>query len=663
MTDTETTRRVRVLARFALGWAFLIFLKLVYLQIFQHKEFVRAAESQQRMQMEIQGPRGTIFDRTGLPLAKSLPVDSVCLNPLRVPDMATAAQLLAPVLSLDPVEVYSNIKDAAEKKRGFLWIKRRITPAESTRLRSMNLEWIEFRTESRRFYPNGQLSSHAIGSVDHREHGNGGLELGLDDDLAGKAGEVKMLADSRHNVYAEEVESEPLPGKDVYTTLDSRIQYIAERSLAQAVISSHAKSGSVVAMDPRTGDVLVMANYPTFDPNIPPQPGESAASRNNLAVTSPYEPGSVFKVVTMATGLDAHKITPQTVVNCGAIRIGNHTYKESHAGYFGSLTTADVLAHSSNLGAMQVGFRIGPEVFQEHVRRFGFGKPTGIGLPSESGGRVRKKWSTMTLASVSMGHEVMVTALQLAQMGAVVANGGTLVRPRLWTKKQRAGEAPEMAPAVQGTRVLRPESAIELRKMMEGVVLFGTGRGHANLKEYTSGGKTGTAMIFNTATNQYTHFYNGSYLGFAPMTNPAIVIVVTVNGTSGLGGYGGTVAAPVFRDVATEALRILDIPKDLPEEFVAVKEEKGNSEDLAIAGLDPEAVKELMAGDDAAVDAPQSGPRVPNFKGKTMRGVLEEAASSGTPVEVMGSGIARLQMPPPGAFLPPGEKVRIQFAR
>jgi cell division protein FtsI (penicillin-binding protein 3) len=681
MHEADATSRIRTLVRVGLIWAAVILAKLVYVQIWQHREFVRLANQQQQRQMEIRGPRGTIFDRTGQPLAKSLPVDSVCVNPLRVPDVAVAAQLLSPVLGLDPVEVYNDIQTAAEKKRGFLWIKRRITPEESARVRSMNLGWVEFRTESRRFYPNGQLASHVVGTVDHQERGNAGLELQLDEDLAGRAGEVRMLTDVRRQAYSEEVESEPRPGKDVYITIDSRIQNAAERALAEAAIRSKAKSGSLVALDPRTGEVLAMANYPAYDPNLPPKEGESLACRNNLAVTSPYEPGSVFKVVTLLAALEKTQMTPETPINCGhgILRLGSRVIHEAHGGY-GTLSMADVLAKSSNIGAIQVGLRVGERTMYDYMRALGFGKPTGVGLPSESAGLVRRleRWGKTSLASMAMGHEVMVTAMQLAQLGAVVANGGMLVQPRLVVKKQRAGEAVDSAPEAKATRVVRPQTAITMRKLMEGVVLHGTGKGRANLKGYTSGGKTGTAQIFDFATRAYTHHYNGSFLGFAPVANPAIVVVVTLNGTTGGGGYGGQVAAPVFREVATAALRFLDVPKDLPEDVPPADAEPSTTEDLAIAGLDPEIGSELVSSvPETLVQGPPApdqrlfaelrytaaGPRVPDFQGKTMRDVLEQAALAGTPVETIGNGIARLQVPPAGAMLPPGEKVRIQFRR
>jgi len=681
MHESESTKRIRLLVRLALFWALAIFARLCYVQIWQHKDFVRIAHQQQEQQMEIRGPRGTIFDRNDLPLAKSLPVDSVCVNPLRVPDVAVAAQLLSPVLGLDPVEVFTNIQSAAERKRGFLWIKRRITPEESARIRSMNLGWVEFRTESRRFYPNNQLAAHVIGSVDHQERGNAGLEKQIDEDLAGRAGEVRMQTDVRRTAYSEEVDTEPLAGKDVYITIDSRVQYVAERALSEAVIQSRARSGTLVALDPKTGEILAMANYPTFDPNIAPKPNESLACRNNLAVTSPYEPGSVFKVLTLAAALEAGKITPDTMVNCGhgILRLGSRVIHEAKGGY-GTLSAADVLAKSSNIGAIQIGLRVGEKAMHDYMRGLGFGKPTGVGLPSESGGLVRKfdRWGKTSLASMAMGHEVLVTAVQLAQLGGVIANGGMLIQPHIVRKKQRMGGEVELTPAAKMVRVLRPETTIKMRRMMEGVVLHGTAKGKANLKGYTSGGKTGTAQIYDVATRAYTHLYNGSFMGFAPVANPAIVIVVTLHGTTGGAGYGGVVAGPVFRQVASAALRIIGVQKDLPEDPPPSIDESAEIDDVAIAGLDPDigtemvsSVPEMMVQGPPVLDQrllaqvrnTVAGPRIPDFHGKSMRDVLEEAMSAGTPVEMMGSGIARLQMPPPGALLPPGDKVRVQFTR
>lgn len=689
MPDSESTKRVRFLARLALLWAILILARLIQLQVVSHKEFASLAQQQQERDVEVQAPRGTIFDRNGLTLAKSLPVDSVCVDPMLIPDRALAAQLLGEVLDLDSSVLYAQMQAAVARKRGFMWVKRRITLEESTRLRSLNLDWVEFRTESRRFYPNDELAAHVVGSVDHDQNGNAGIELTLNKDLQGHNGAVRMLTDVKLHAYDTQVDEKPVPGMDVTTTIDSRIQYVAEQQLKEAVESSHAHTGSLVAMDPRTGEVLALANYPTYNPNDPPMPGQSLAARNDVAVTSPYEPGSVFKVVTLSAALETTNMRPETMVNCGngVLRLGSRVIHEAHRGY-GVLSMADVLAHSSNIGAIQIGLRVGPQNMYEYIHRLGFGKPTGIELPSESSGLVRRidRWGSTSLASMAMGHEIGVTAIQLAQLGAVIANGGTLVRPRIVMKKQRPGEAVQIQAMPRPLRVLRPDNAITMRRMMEGVVTlpYGTGHRTARLKGYTSAGKTGTAQIYDFATRQYTHHYNGSFIGFAPVEDPAIVIAVTLNGTTGTAGYGGSVAGPVFREVATAALRLLDVPKDLPED---VPEPKKSSpvevtDDLSIAGLDPSFGPELVSSVPpalvaeppdrdqrlflpASADASKQvvGPRVPDFRGKSVREVVQESATKGMPVEVVGHGVARAQMPAPGEMLIAGQKVLVKFGQ
>jgi cell division protein FtsI (penicillin-binding protein 3) len=337
----------------------------------------------------------------------------------------------------------------------------------------------------------------------------------------------------------------------------------------------------------------------------------------------------------------------------------------------------EVLAHSSNIGAIEIGLQVGREKMYEYVRRFGFGQKSGIPLPGEDKGRLRRLplWGATSLASISMGQEISVTTLQLAQAASVVANGGLLVKPRLVLKA--AGQTTSPAPPV---RVIQPETSIKMRQMMEGVVLVGTGKG-AKLEGYTAGGKTGSAQIYDYAGHHYTHTYNGSFMGFAPLTNPAVVVVVTLNGTHGQAGFGGAAAAPVFRAVATEALRILDVPKDLPEVQRATSTLSAKSEaidDLAIADLgskQPNILEDRQDDDDrpaAAAPVPATAKpaapvpaqsAVPNFRGMTLRAVLSEAAARGLTIQPDGSGIARVQDPPAGTVLHAGERIRVQFAR
>ncbi len=662
------TRRLTWLAGGVLVWAGLIFAKIVSLQVIHHKDYARAARQQQELKVEIPAPRGPIFDRTGQPLAMSIPTESVSVNPLRVPDIGIASQILARILNLDAGELGDRMRRANEHHSGFLWVKRKIAATEAEELRSLHLDWIDFQTESQRHYPNGELAAHVLGSVDHDEKGNAGLEMSLDPELRGRAGQELMLTDVKRRGIEAQLSARPHAGLPLTLTIDSRIQFAAERELAKGVALHHARTGSVVVMNPYNGEILALANYPTFDPNVAPKPGEEPFHRFDLAISVPFEPGSVFKVVTLSAALETTDLRPDSPINCnnGVLRLPGRVIHEAHRG-FGVIPMHEVLERSSNIGAIQIGFRVGAQNMYAYARRFGFGGSTGVGLPAESSGLIRrlKRWGTTSLASISMGHEVSTTSIQLARACAAIANGGLLIKPKLILKQ---GES--LTPVEEPTRILRPQTAITMRQMMEGVVIspHGTAHRHVRLAGYTAGGKTGTAQIFDVKTHHYTHLYNASFMGFAPVTNPAFIIVVTLNGTTGNGGMGGAVAGPVFQTIATEALRVLDVPRDLPDTEAEPEPEEAapadDANDLAIADLgspEPNVMEELAMQNTTA--AAETGPKVPNFRGKTMRAVAEEAASMGLPVSLDGSGIARAQAPPAGSALHEGERVRVQFAR
>ncbi len=676
--DTLATKRVYILARLAFLWAALIAGRLIQLQVIQHNEYKNLAQRQQERVIEVRAPRGMILDRHGERLAMSLPVESVCVDPLRVPDLGVASGILSQILGLDSAELLGQLKSAVDNRRGFLWIKRKVTPQEAARLRGLKLEWIEFRTESQRFYPNRSLAAHLLGGVDFEENGNAGIEQSFNEQLQGHPGELVLTEDVQKRGFKSTMETEPQPGQDIHLTIDSSIQFIAEKELKEMVEQQHAKSGSVVAMDPRNGDIVAYANYPTYDPNDPPK-GQDVSAREDLAIAAPFEPGSVFKVITLSAALETTHLRPETMINCGGgkITLFGRTIHDDHR--YGILSMEDVLARSSNIGAINIGLTVGQEKMYEYVRRFGFGSKTGVPLPGESAGMVRslKHWQKTSIASVAMGHEIGVTAIQLAQAAAIVASGGLRIKPRLILD----------APAAEPVRVLRPETAITMRRMMEGVMIkpYGTGHRYARLIGYTSGGKTGTAMIYDYQTRHYTHFYNASFVGFAPIANPAIVVAVTINHTEGKGGYGAPASGPVFREVASSALRIKDVPKDLPEMLPSPDDGQADDNDVAIADLGSSIPPPLVqAGNAEAADDrpaasakvaldqrsflenPGSGDaagRVPNFQGKSVRDVIQQSAALGIPVEFTGSGIARAQIPAPGELLPSGRAVRIEFGR
>lgn len=711
--DSPATRRLQWLLWALLVWVVGIFGRLVSLQVFEHDDLLRQAHQQQQRTVEIPADRGTILDRTGQPLAKSLPVDSVCVNPRRIPDLGVAADLLSRVLDLDRKTLLGRLESARERKSGFLWVKRKLLPDEAKRLRSMNLDWVEFRQEMGRFYPRGTLAAHVLGGigyVDDEEQGNAGIELAYDEDLAGRAGEAHVFNDVRMNPYDSVVVRKPEPGSNLMLTIDPNLQYISERELDKAVASSGATTGTVVVMDPQTGDILAMASYPRYDPNTNPSKGEPALARSNLAITTPFEPGSVFKVFTLAAALEDTSLRPDTIINCGNGVINLFGRVIHDHGRYSALSMADVLAKSSNIGAIQIGLKVGDQGLYDELRKFGFGRKTGIELPGESSGLVRRvsDWTPSSIGSVAMGHEVSATSLQLALAGAAVANGGMLVKPRLVMARQRLGSPMERIPVEPGTRVIKAQTSIQLRQMMEGVVLHGTGK-KAILQGYTSGGKTGSAQIFDLAAHTYTHTYNSSFLGFAPVANPQIVISVTLNGTThGSAGFGGAVAAPVFHEIATHALRMLDVPQDVPSGTL-VSDAKGpdSMNDLPIADLggDTSMEPQLLAnnaapaknlhahGTDSARSrsvssvtpppvrdedrasaselasdrrhflAQSDGPTVPDFRGMTLRAVLEEAAAENFNVQSSGSGLVRAQDPAPGTPVPAHATIRVQFGK
>lgn len=698
MPPAASTRRLNWLLWALLVWAGAVVARLVWLQVFQHAELAAIARSQQQREVEIPAPRGSLLDRTGQPLAKTLEADSVSVNPQKIQDTREAAWILARALGLDEARLKRQMDAFRAAGKRFLWVARKLSPAEAARVRALKLDYVEFRTEMRRYYPHGTLAAHVLGSVGFRadsefEQGNAGVELSYEEDLAGHAGRAVQYTDSRQDPYQSIITREPAPGADLTLTIDVNVQYAAERHLEEAVRSSGARAGSVVALDPHSGDILALANYPSYDPNLPPgRSGEAPGARNNLAISTPFEPGSVFKIITVAAALENTSLTPQSMIDCGngSINLFGRVIHDHDP--YKVLSVSDVLAKSSNIGAIQIALATGAQKLYEYQKRFGFGRKTGVALPGESAGVLwpPERWTKSSIGSVAMGHEVSVTALQLAVAGAAIANGGVLVRPRLLLARQRPGQPLERFAPEKGERVLRPETAIQMRSMMEGVVLRGTGT-KAVLPGYTSGGKTGSAQIYDARLHAYTHTYNASFLGFAPVTNPRIVVVVALHGTSGGStGFGGVRAAPVFRTVATEALRMLDVPKDLPVAAPASGAQPAVN-DLAIAGLSDTPAQQAVSsvtpplaqpgapvsgasalGQRPFFDSDESGgdgaaawrgPRAPDFRGKTVRAVLRESTAAGVPVELFGSGVALSQEPPPGAPLGPSQPVRVRFGR
>jgi cell division protein FtsI (penicillin-binding protein 3) len=679
---SKSEKRLVFLGLALCAWALVIVLRLFELQIVGHEKFLRMAEAQQEKLEQVQAPRGAIYDRNGHYLAISSEIPIICVNPLRIPDKETAAGLLAGILKLNRQDVLNDLLRAAIAHRGYLVVDADPSEDEVDAVRKLNLDWIDIRKGSGRTYPNGKLAAHVVGNVDAEGHGVAGVERKLNSFLSGTPGLLRVTTDVHRRGYNFEVERAPSVGKNVTLTIDSRLQYVAEQAVSEAVIKNHAERGSLVAMDPYTGEVLALANYPTYDPNERLKAGKKPVGREDFAVVAPFEPGSVFKVITLAAALETTNLRPESVINCGngILRIGSRIIHDHKA--YPALPMQDVLAFSSNIGAIRIGMQVGNNRLYDYIKRFGFGHRTGIELPAEAPGLIRplSRWRPASIGSVAMGHEISVTSVQLAQAGAVIANGGFLVHPHVVLYEESPGGRKVKTPLPKPVRVLTPKAVITMRQMMERVVTTqgGTGR-RAHITGYSTAGKTGTAQIFDAEHHVYTHHYNASFLGFAPVVNPSILVVVTVAGTTGAAGYGGEASAPAFKTTAGEALRLMGVPRDLPAELEEKqpngpeKNDKEIEDDLSIADLsDPLTLQDMQQalGDPSADGAVPilavnevTAPKAPDFIGKTVKDVVEQAAEQGVTVETKGHGLARVQRPGPGEPLPPGERVRVLFMR
>lgn len=557
--------RLYVLTSFFALWCCGICFRLVYLQIFRYGSFEQRAQHQQQRTEDVSAPRGIIFDRNGQELAMSINVDSVFGVPTEMPKPASTVSLIARITKQDPHELLAK----CEAAKTFCWLARKPDPEISARIRALNLRGVYFQKESKRYYPNGDLAAQVLGYVGMDDKGLSGIEREYEDELHGRPGEMLISVDARKKWFGS-VEKQPEPGENVVLTIDDKIQYIAERELATAMQQSHAISGTVVVENPRTGEILALANQPTFDPNnsreITPQ------KLKNHAVSDVYEPGSTFKLVTIAAAVDQGLVRPDDVIDCqmGSIVVNGMRIRDDHR--WGDLTVADILAHSSEVGAIKIGLRLGEDRFYKYIHEFGFGEQTGIELPAETRGLSKpvSRWSKVSIAAISTGQEIGITPLQLVGLISTMANDGTYVAPRIVA----AATQPQLPASPQqivfrpmpGRRVLSPQTAAEMRQMMQGVVLRGTGK-KALLEGYSAGGKTGTAQKFDFAKHAYSHTkYWASFAGFAPINNPAITVVVVLDSPEGrttLEREGGWVAAPVFQRVAQQVLEYLHTPHDV----------------------------------------------------------------------------------------------------
>jgi cell division protein FtsI (penicillin-binding protein 3) len=642
-------------------WSGAVAGRLGYLAIIRHHEYDLMAQRQQQRAIEITPARGTIYDRNGRELAVSLPVQSCFAVPPEIGDPGLAAHLLSPILDIPA----KDLKARLQGDHRFVWVARRLAPEVVQRIQALNLRGIYFEREMERFYPKRQLAAQVLGFVDIDGHGQAGIEYSLDKEISGKPGEIFMLADG-HRRYYQRRETPPVPGADVELTIDENIQYIAEKELARAIQDTDSKAGSILVMNPSTGALLAMANWPTFDPNLPAN--SSPESRQNRAISDIYEPGSTFKTITISAALDTGAVTPDEVFNCqmGHIRLAGRLIHDWHP--FGLLTVGEVLMHSSDVGAIKIALKEGDANFYRYMRAYGFGRKTGIDLPWESPGLLRppRLWRPSTIGSLAMGQAVGVTTLQLIRAVSAIANGGILYQPRI-VRSITIGGKEIRPPVVPPRRVISATTAATMRHLMEGVVLGGTGR-KAQLDGYTTAGKTGTAQKIDPETHRYSPTnYMASFIGYAPINNPAVVTLVVLDSPHKGSHEGGWAAAPVFKRVMQQVMSYLGVPRDLPvqqtnetaalrtaprERFVAATVPAARAMRVRLTSKGPVTVETV----------PDGMLPMPSLAGETARQVNEQCLRLGLRPRLEGDGVAVEQQPAPGTPVRAGTPVIARFA-
>jgi cell division protein FtsI/penicillin-binding protein 2 len=678
-------RRALCVAAVIVFWMLAVSARLVYLQVSRHDSLVEQARQQQRAAIDTSPQRGQILDRQDRELARSVDTASIFVAPdelKRATEAETEANIectahgLSSVLALDKKVLFSQLDEARVSGRRFLWIARRLSPEMGVKIRALELPGVHLEKEQKRYYPNDSLAAHVLGFVGLDKVGLGGVEQFYNEKITGEPGKLYLERDSEGKSY-ESLEIPSKPGQTIVLTIDQSIQYRTEQALTTAVKQSRAKSGTAIVLEPHTGEILALANAPTFNPN---NPGAAPPQvRSNWALQGMYEPGSTFKIVAYSAAIERGLVKPEDHIDCqmGAITVAGRLIHDHHR--FGTLTIAEALAKSSNVAAIKLGLRVGDNSMYDYITRFGFGARTGIELPGETAGSVRpvRRWQASSIGSIAMGQEIGVTPLQMAAAYGALANDGVRVAPHIVREiRADSGTVVYRANAEQ-RRVISQEAAKALRGMLEGVTLNGTAR-KAQLNGYTAAGKTGTAQKIDPKTKTYSRTkYVGSFVGFAPVENPAIVIIVVIDEPTG-SYHGGDVAAPVFREIAEQILPDLGIAPDTeikspPELFAQVTqhpevsakmlEEQAQVEETRQATLPQLARSDEKGAEIVYAIATSRAILMPDFRGRSVRDVARACAQLGLQVEAHGEGRAMRQSPSQGTELESGQVVYLDFAR
>ncbi len=649
---TTLRQRLLVIAIVFAAWSVVVEARLVWLQVYQHEYYVQRADRQQQRTRTLPAERGDIRDRDGRVLATSADATTIFAVPSEIDDPAATTDALCRVLSgcTRAGEWREALLERLSKKRPFAYVKRQVSPQEARAVKALELDGIGFSTESRRFYPNRELASAVLGYVGLDNKGLGGLEQTYNRVIRGEDGQSLVFTDARRHAY-DRVDRPPTVGASLELTIDTVLQHAVERELHAGVEATRAQGGVAIVMDPWTGEVLAMASLPTFNPNSYAE--FDPEMRRNKAVQDMYEPGSTFKTITASAALEEGVLSPETFIDCapGYIRIGARRVSDMHV--YGTLSFADVLIKSSNVGAIKAGFRVGGERMLRYVRRFGFGTRLSPDLPGEQAGIVWPELNDSALASVSMGYQISVTPLQMAAAVSSVANGGQLFKPRVVRAVVRQCVRTRKAPEVK-PRTLSADTAPTLTAIMEGVVDRGTAKS-ARMDGYTIAGKTGTARkIEDGAYSRQKHM--ASFVGFIPSRRPAVTVLVVID-TPRAGGYtGGAVAAPVFKRISDVALRHIGVPRNVNPEAPVL-----------IARPTTTPVTNVKYGPRNVVPQAPAVPArdglMPDLTGVSARTAVRQLARAGLAPRVAGRGVVSAQDPMAGTPLEPGMSVRLWLDR
>ncbi|HEX3436518.1 MAG TPA: penicillin-binding protein [Pseudacidobacterium sp.] len=581
VTPMRRTRMVYALAVFAV-WAGLIATRLVWLQVIRHHDFVERAAKQQQRTFEVAPRRGVLYDRNLHELAMTVLADSIYAVPSEIGDQkAATAAALAKIVHIDPTDGFTSgqqILARLNASHAFAWVARKQDPEIIDKVKALNLKGVYVQKEFKRFYPDNGLAAQVLGYVGLDDNGLGGLEQNFDDELHGTPGRMLTALDARRHVLGSE-EREPMPGDNLVLSIDANIQYMAEQALDRNMERTHALNGTIVVQDPHTGQILALAIRPTFNPNDFRH--ATTDLLRNRAVSNVYEPGSTFKPVTYAAALEEKLIKPDSIVDCGGgqMSFAGRTIHDAPGDHFGLIPAWKALAVSSNVCAIRVGQRLGPDLLYKYIRAFGFGERTGIELPAETRGLLKpvKRWDPASIGAIPMGQEIAVTPIQIATMVSTIANGGVYLPPHVLIKStglmkddpklKPVAFHPEMSVPDQlpegAHRVISEMTAAEMRKMMQDVVLIGTARNAIHLDGYSAAGKTGTAQKIDPATHTYSKTkFVASFVGFAPVNNPAVTIAVVMDSPDHSMHFGAEASAPVFQELTQQILEYLGVPHD-----------------------------------------------------------------------------------------------------